>query len=244
MRTIKLTIAYDGTAYNGWQVQKNGRTVQQELEKAVMKVFKKKHRVYGASRTDAGVHARAQAAHFKAPPGVPLERIPRALNAVLPESIAVTRAEEAPPDFHSRFDAKSKRYRYYILNSRCRDPFSEKYSWRVPYRLDVPLMRKEAAVLKGKHDFKSFQARDKRERPSVRTIFDIGITKRKSSLVIDIEGDGFLYNMVRNIVGTLVEVGRGYFPPGSMRKILENRDRTTAGLTAPAKGLFLEEVKY
>ena len=244
MRNIKLIISYDGTAYKGWQIQKNGRTVQWAVEKAINKVFKKKHRVHGASRTDAGVHARAQAAHFKTSSAIPVGKIPLALNAVLPEDVAITRAEEAPPDFHSRFDSRSKHYTYYILNSTDRDPFREKYSWRVPYRLDVPLMRKEARSLTGRQDFKSFQAADKRERTSVRKVFYIDINKRKSFLTIDIEADGFLYNMVRNIVGTMVEVGRGYLPSGSVRKILKNRDRTTAGPTAPAKGLFLVEVKY
>ena len=244
MRNIKLTISYDGTNYKGWQVQKNGWTVQAEIEHAIMEIFGKRHRVHGAGRTDAGVHAKAQVAHFKAPPAILVEKIPTALNAILPEDVAIIHAEEVPPDFHSRFDAGSKRYRYCVLNSRCRDPFSEKYSWRVPYRLDIPLMEKEASFLLGRHDFKSFQARDKRERISVREIFHIDIKKKKTFLTIDIEADGFLYNMVRNIVGTMVDIGRGYFPPGSMRKILKNRDRTTAGPTAPAKGLFLVEVKY
>jgi len=244
MRNIKLTISYDGTSYRGWQIQKNGRTVQEEIEQAIMKAFGKGHRVHGASRTDAGVHAKAQVAHFKTPLAIPAGKMPMALNMVLPEDIAVTHAEEVPPDFHSRFDARSKRYRYRILNSRHRDPFSEKYSWRIPYKLDVPLMKKEAAFLEGRHDFKSFQARDKRERTSERRIFRIDIGKRKAFLTIDIEADGFLYNMVRNIVGTMIDIGRGYLPPGSMRKILKSRDRTTAGPTAPAKGLFLLEVKY
>jgi tRNA pseudouridine38-40 synthase len=244
MRNIKLTIAYDGTNYRGWQVQKNGSTVQEELEKAVRKVFGKKHRIYGASRTDAGVHARHQAANFKAAGNIPLDNIRAALNTVLPEDIAVTGVDEVPPEFHSRFDARSKHYRYHITSSRHRDPFTEKYSWRVPYRLNVGLMRKEAACLVGKHDFRSFQASDKRERSSVRKISGINIKKRGTGITIDIEGDGFLYNMVRSIVGTLVDIGRGYLPPGSMKKILEHKDRTKAGPTAPAKGLFLMEVKY
>jgi len=244
MRNIKLTISYDGTDYAGWQIQKNGWTVQAEIEKAIKKVFGKGHRVHGAGRTDAGVHAKAQVAHFKMPLAVPVGSIARAINSALPESVAVIRAEEVPPDFHSRFDARSKHYRYYILNSHHRNPFSQKYSWRVLYRLDVPLMKKEAALLDGRHDFKSFQAADKKEISSVRKIFRIDLRKKGSSLVIDIEGDGFLYNMVRNITGTLVDIGRGYLPPGSMRKILNSRNRTAAGPTAPAKGLFLMSVKY
>ena len=244
MRNIKLTIAYDGTAYKGWQVQKNARTVQEELERAISAFFGGKHTLYGASRTDAGVHALAQVANFKTPSGIPVSRIPFALNSVIPEDIAVKKAEEAEPGFHSRFAALSKSYRYHIFNSKSRDPFRERYSCRVPYVLDVPLMRKEAAFLKGRHDFRSFQASDKRERSSVRTIKSIEVKKRGSSVTIDVEGDGFLYNMVRNIAGTLIDIGRGYLAPGSVSRILKAGDRTKAGPTAPAKGLFLVRVKY
>jgi tRNA pseudouridine38-40 synthase len=244
MRNIKLTIAYDGTAYKGWQVQKNGRTVQGELEKAIAGIFGAKHTLYGASRTDAGVHAKAQTANFKTSSSIPVPKIPFALNSIIPEDIVVKKAEEIGPDFHSRFDAKIKRYRYCILNSKNRDPFGERYSYRVSYDLDVPLMRKGAACLKGRHDFKSFQAADKRERSSVRKITKIDVKKTGMSVIIDIEGDGFLYNMVRNIAGTLIDVGRGYLSPDSVSEILKAKDRTKAGPTAPAKGLFLLEVKY
>jgi len=244
MRKIKLTISYDGSRYKGWQLQENGLTVQEELEKSIKKVFGKHHRVHAASRTDAGAHAMAQAVHFNTSSKIPTEKIVPALNKALPDDIAVTRAEEAERDFHARFDASGKLYRYHILNCRERDPFREKYSWRVSYKLDVPLMRREAAFLIGRHDFKSFQARDKRERASVRKLTRLDVKKRGKDLEIEIEADGFLYNMVRNIVGTLIEIGRGYLPPGSMKKILKSRDRAQAGPTAPAKGLFLVEVKY
>ena len=244
MHTIRLIISYDGTDYHGWQIQDNGRTVQGEIEKAVIKVFGKAHRVYGASRTDSGVHAKAQTAHFKTPLLIPERKIPAALNSVLPEDIAIVRAAHARGDFHSRFDARSKHYRYCILNFRRRDPFRERYAWRVPYRLDARLMREEAAELLGRHDFKAFQASDKKERHSVREISCLTITSKGLALTINVEADGFLYNMVRNIVGTLVDIGRGYLPAGSMKKILEGRDRTQAGPTAPAKGLFLIKVRY
>jgi tRNA pseudouridine38-40 synthase len=245
-RNIKLTISYDGTGYKGWQLQANGRTVQEELEKAVKKVFKKHYRLHGASRTDAGVHAKAQIANFKIAPSlaIPAGKIPAALNAHLPEDIAVNRTEEVSPEFHARFDAKSKHYKYYILNSRQRDPFSEKHAWRVPYKLNVSLMKREASALLGKHDFKSFQAKDKKERSSRRRILRLDVVKKKPFIIIDIAADGFLYNMVRNIVGTLVDISRGYLPEGSMRRILKSKDRTQAGPTAPAKGLFLIDVKY
>ncbi|MFH1798947.1 MAG: tRNA pseudouridine(38-40) synthase TruA [Candidatus Omnitrophota bacterium] len=244
MRNIKLTIAYDGTNYKGWQAQKNGLAVQEVIEGALTKICQKRCRVYGASRTDAGVHARGQSANFKTLSTIPLAKIPKAFNSFLPRDVAIIRAEEVTPDFHAQFNAKAKHYRYYIFNSIQRDPFKEKYSWNMPYKLNTPLMKKEAKALLGKHDFKSFQAKDKRQRTSVREIFNITIKKRESFLIIDIEGDGFLYNMARNIVGTLVEIGRGYFPPGSMKRVLINKDRALAGPTAPAKGLFLMEVKY
>jgi len=244
MRNIKITIAYDGSVYKGWQLQKNGNTVQEEMEKAVRKVFGKAHRVHGAGRTDAGVHARGQTAHFKAAAGVPVAKVPAALNAFLPEDIVVTSAEEVSQDFHSRFDARGKHYRYYVMNSRLGDPFAERYAWRVPYKLNAALMNREAAALAGRHDFKSFQASDKRERTSVRRITRISVKREKDLIRIDVEGDGFLYNMVRNIAGTLVDIGRGYLPPGSMKEILKKRDRTVAGPTAPAKGLFLVNVRY
>jgi tRNA pseudouridine38-40 synthase len=220
--------------------------VQEEIEEAIAKVFGQAHRTNAASRTDAGVHAKAQVANFKtsASISIPVNKIPEALNAQLPGGIAIKRAEEIPAKFHSRFDAKRKHYRYYIINSRQRDPFAEKYAWRVPYSLNVSRMKTEAKVLIGKHDFKSFQAKDKRERASVRRIFRLDIMKKRSVLVIDIEANGFLYNMVRNIIGTLVDIGRGYLPQGSMKSLLKSKDRTQAGPTAPAKGLFLVEVKY
>jgi len=244
MRNIKLTISYDGTAYKGWQSQANGRTVQDQIEKAIKKVFGKKHTLYGASRTDSGVHAKCQAANFKTTNPIPLKKIAHALNAYLDEDIAVVKAEEAGRSFHARFDARGKHYRYQVLLNPHRDPFEEKYSWRVPYKLNVPRMRREAKVLLGRHDFKAFQAADKRERSSTRRITRLDIKKRKDHLVLDIEGDGFLYNMVRNIVGTLVDIGRGYLPEASMKTILKSRDRRKAGPTAPAKGLFLIKVKY
>jgi tRNA pseudouridine38-40 synthase len=244
MRNIKLTISYDGAAYKGWQLQKNGATVQGKLEKAIKKVLGKEHRVHGASRTDSGVHAKGQVAHFKTASSIPVEKISPALNAALPDDIVVKKTEEVSDKFHSRFDARSKLYRYNMLSSRQRDPFEEKYAWRIPYKLNLTRMRKEAAELVGRHDFKSFQASDNRERPSVRKISMIKLRKKGKMITLDIEGDGFLYNMVRNITGTLVDIGRGYLPPGSMKEILEIRDRRKAGPTAPAKGLFLIEVKY
>ncbi|MBL7073233.1 MAG: tRNA pseudouridine(38-40) synthase TruA [Candidatus Omnitrophica bacterium] len=244
MRNIKLTIAYDGTNYKGWQLQKNGRTLQGELEKAIERAFGKKCRLYGSGRTDSGVHAKGQIAHFKTAGKLPVKKIPIVLTSLLPQDIQVVRAEEVPFDFHSQFDAKTKHYEYRIFCRKTRDPFIERYAYRWAYKLNLSLMKKEIAALIGEHDFKSFQAADKSARGSVRKIYSARVTKRKQFIIIDIVGNGFLYNMVRNITGTLIEIGRGYFPPGSMKKILKMKDRTTAGPTVPAKGLFLVEVKY
>jgi len=244
MRNIKLTIAYDGTNYKGWQIQKNGDTIQGEIEKALGKLLGKKCCVYGSGRTDSGVHAKGQVAHFKTACKLPVKKIPIVLTSLLPRDIQIVRAEEVPFDFHSQFDAKTKHYKYYILYQKTRDPFAERYAYRVPYKLNVSLMNKEAACLKGEHDFKSFQASDKSARGTVRRIYSARVKKRKQFIFIDIVGNGFLYNMVRNITGTLIEIGRGYFPLGSMKKILKMKDRTAAGPTAPPEGLFLVKVKY
>jgi tRNA pseudouridine38-40 synthase len=244
MNTVKLTIAYDGTDYRGWQIQPNGKTVQGEIEKSIRKIFGKDHRLHGTSRTDSGVHAACQVAHFKATRVIPIAKMADALNSALPKDIVILKAEYADTAFHARFDTKSKLYSYKIFSSRQKDPFHQRYAWYLSYKLNLALMRKEALALIGRHDFKAFQASDKKERSSIRKILELNIVKHKSLITINIEADGFLYNMVRNIVGTLVDIGRGYLPPGSMKKILDSRDRTQAGPTAPPEGLCLMQVKY
>lgn len=242
--TVKLTIAYDGTNYNGWQLQKNPNTIQGKIEKAIQKVYGQKCRLYSASRTDAGVHAKGQAAHFVTSIKIPSDKIPKAINSYLPPDIVIKKAVYEKNSFNARFDAVSKMYRYFIFNSHARDPFKERYAWRVTYKLDFQAMKKEARLLKGRHNFKSLQAKDKKERNSVRTIKNVTLAKKGSMIKIDIEADGFLYNMARNIAGTLVDIGRGYLPSGSMAKILKAKKREAAGSTAPGKGLTLIEVKY
>lgn len=251
MRNIRLTIEYDGTNYRGWQVQRQahgaGRradTIQETIEKALRKILQEKTRLIASGRTDAGVHAWAQVANFKTNSGIPQERLQKALNGLLPGDIAVSKAEEVKNSFHARFDAKSKIYRYTILNRPYRSAFSRNRVYFYPYPLDVGLMRKEAMGLVGKHDFKSFQATDKKRRGSVRRIKRLKITKEESLIYIDIEAEGFLYNMARNIVGTLIEIGRGKMAKGSLKKILFARNRRVAGPTAPACGLCLLGVKY
>ena len=243
---IRLTIAYDGTRYGGWQIQKNAKTIQGEIEKSLKKILKEKIKLTGAGRTDSGVHARAQVANFETKKTFPPEKLSAALNANLPKDNAIIKIEKVPPEFHARFDAKSKIYRYAILNTRADDPFLIPYYFKIPRRLDVALMRKEASVLVGTHDFKSFQAKAVLSpvKNTRRKIKKITVKKEKQFIYIDVEGTGFLHNMVRNIVGTLIEIGRGYLPEGSMKKVLASGDRRKAGPTAPAKALLLVKVKY
>ena len=253
MSNLKLEIEYDGTHYHGWQVQNNTRaragyqpskTIQHVLEQVLKKVLQENIKLIVAGRTDSGVHALSQVANFKSSSKMPLQRMRWALNCLLPEDIKVTRISKAGPDFNSRFCAKSKVYRYTILNRKYSSPLLANRVYFFHHPLDIRLMRSEAKALLGRHNFKSFQAAELRYRNPLRTIKRIKITKDKGLLHIDIEADSFLYNMVRNISGTLLEIGRGRFPKGSMRKILESRNRKLAGPALPAKGLCLVRVKY
>ena len=252
MRNIKLIIEYDGTNYSGWQIQKNHpstklkagkRTIQGVLEEALAKILQDKVKVIASGRTDAGVHAKNQVANFKTKSRLSLRDLKNALNANLPDDIVIKKVEKVPLEFHSRFSAKSKIYRYQISRGfvSCFERF---YFTRVRYKLDVDLMRREAKVLIGRHNFKSFQGSGRKAKNTIRTIKDIKIKEKGRYIFIDIEADGFLYNMVRNIVGTLIEIGRGRFLEGSMKRILEAEDRRKVGPTAEAKGLFLMKVKY
>ncbi|MFH1381113.1 MAG: tRNA pseudouridine(38-40) synthase TruA [Candidatus Omnitrophota bacterium] len=246
MPNIRVTIAYKGTSYAGWQIQKNAKTIQGEIEKALNKISGERIKLVASGRTDSGVHARAQVANFNTKSKMPLPRLQLALNSKLPEDISIIKIENVSPEFHSQFDTKSKIYRYVILNSSLSNPFTHPYYYKFPFKLNISLMKREAAYLLGKHDFKSFQAKTafSKMKSTVRVIKRISIKKEKNLISIYIEADGFLYNMVRNIIGTLIEIGRGYFPEGSMKKILISRDRRKAGPTAPAKGLTLVKVFY
>ncbi|MDP2942666.1 MAG: tRNA pseudouridine(38-40) synthase TruA [Candidatus Omnitrophota bacterium] len=244
IRNILLKIEYDGTNYSGWQSQKNSRSIQDTTEAALKRITGRKARLISCGRTDAGVHALGQIANFKTASHILLYKLQRGLNSVLPKDIVIKEIREAPLKFHSRFDARSKVYTYTILNGPAPAAISRNYVHHVPYKLNFGLMRREARCLVGKHDFKSFQAADKVERSSIRTIKRLDIKKAGNSIKITVEADGFLYNMVRNIIGTLVEIGRGRLKPGSMGKILKAKNRKLAGPTAPAKGLCLTEVKY
>lgn len=261
MRNIKLTIAYDGTNYAGWQVQKvkskaparggsafggknqKLKTVQETIEKALEKILQEKVKLTASGRTDSGVHAIGQVANFKTDSRLFPDNIQKALNSCLPKDIVVKKVEDVALEFHARYNATSKSYRYTILNSRFRSPFDRHYAAFIPYSLDIQSMQDAAVHLVGRHDFRSFQAKAG-ESNSTRTIKSLSVKKRGRFIYIDIEADGFLYNMVRNIVGTLIEVGRGKLGANDVMKILKAKKRSLAGPTAPPEGLCLVKVRY
>ncbi len=248
LRNIKLTIAYDGTNYHGFQEQRSTGlvTIQEVLEKCLRRLAGREIRVTGAGRTDAGVHARGQVVNFDAAGwNIPAERIVLALNGMLPRDIAALEAEEVGPEFHARYSALAKTYRYTIYNSRIPSPFWRLYSHFVPRPLDVEAMEKAAQKLVGTHDFASFQAAGSPIKNTVRTLFSADVCREGKELIhLTFRGNGFLYNMVRIMVGTLIEVGLGKRDPDDMEAILAARDRTRAGPTAPPEGLCLERVEY
>jgi len=246
MRNLKLEIEYDGSNYAGWQVQPkaHGKTIQAVIEKTLRKILREKINLIVSGRTDAGVHARGQVANFFTHSSMPLSRLKIAINGTLPEDIKVIKLNTVSPGFHSRFAAKSKVYRYTILNRDYSSPLLRNMVYFYPHPLDVKLMQKEAGCLLGRHNFSAFCASLGREKDPFKEIKRIAITKKKDFIYIDIEADGFLYNMVRNIVGTLIEIGRGRIPKGSLRKILLSRNRRLAGQTASPQGLCLLKVKY
>jgi tRNA pseudouridine38-40 synthase len=244
MRNIKLIIEYDGSRYHGWQSQSNAITIQDILEKSIKKLTGEECSIIGSGRTDVGVHALGQVANFTTTSTIPAEKFSYALNTTLPEDIVVKSSQEVDLNFHSRFSAKSKRYSYYIFNSTFPSALLRNRVWHVPYSIDVALMGKAALFLKGTHDFSAFRAAGSTAKTSVRTISDILVSSNKNIIEISILGDGFLYNMVRIIAGTLIEVGRGKINAGDIPSILESRDRRKAGITAPAHGLYLVEVFY
>jgi tRNA pseudouridine38-40 synthase len=249
LRNIKLTIEYNGTAYKGWQVQtkkacSRAKTIQETIERVLYRMLGERVRVAASGRTDAGVHAKAQVANFKTHSLITPEKLQEGLNGLLPGDIAVVEAKEVDAGFHSRFSAKSKIYRYTILNRLCRSAFLKETAYFCRYPLNVRLMRQEARSLRGTHDFKAFQATSKKEKKSIRTIERIDIIRDHELIHIDIEANGFLYTMARSIVGTLIDAGRGKLQRGALKKILDSKDRKMAGPTAPACGLWLMEVKY
>lgn len=246
MRNILLKIEYDGTNYAGWQTQKNAQAIQPIIEAAIKTATGKKANLISSGRTDSGVHALCLTANFKTNSNITLHRLMRALNGILPKDIAVKETVDASSSFHSRFDAKSKVYTYTILNSPSRAAIMRGHVYHIPCPLNVALMRREAKHLIGRRDFKSFRTTPSQpdKGSTIRLIKKLTISKKGDLIKINLEADGFLYNMVRNIVGTLIEIGRGKLGSGSMAKILKAKNRLLAGPTAPARGLCLVEVKY
>lgn len=244
MKRIKLTVAYDGTDYCGWQIQKNGITVEEVVNRALSRLTGEEITVVGASRTDAGVHARGNVAVFDTDTRIPAERIAYAVNALLPEDVVVVRSEEVPAGWHPRKCVSVKTYEYRILNKEFPDPVRRRDTYFVSFSLDIERMRRAAEYLKGEHDFKSFCSAQTAVETTVRTIYDLDIKKEGEIITIRVRGNGFLYNMVRIIAGTLAGVGRGYFEPEDMERMLEAKDRTQAGVTAPPQGLTLVGIEY
>ena len=251
MRTLRLTLSYDGTGYVGWQRQAGGRSIQGELERALAEIEGQPVTVNGAGRTDAGVHALGQVASVRLAHRIEIDALVRALNAKLPLAIRVRQAAEAEEQFHARFGAKRKTYRYQIETGRVADPFLGRYAWRVTDPLDLAAMRTGAALLTGNHDFAAFQGARAGAGSTVRTVHALSVEPHgpgslldTPSLTIMVTGDGFLRHMVRIIVGTLVDVGSGRRTAGDVAGVLTSRDRERAGPTAPPQGLFLVSVDY
>lgn len=244
MRRVKLTVAYDGSDYCGWQVQNNGLTVEGELNRALSELTGETIVVTGASRTDAGVHAMGNVAVFDTASPIPPERIKYALNVRLPEDIVVVESEEVDSNWHPRHCDSVKTYEYRILNREFPNPVRRRDTWHVSFDLNIENMRSAAGYLVGKHDFKSFCSAQTTVKDTVRTIYGIEVEKDNDLVKIRVTGSGFLYNMVRIIAGTLAGVGRGAFSPEDMQKILEARSREKAGMTAPPQGLTLIGIRY
>lgn len=244
IRNIKLTIAYDGGSYHGWQRQPDADTIQQQMESALERLTGQKISITGASRTDAGVSALGQVANFLIESPIPTENFAGALNASLPDKIAVCGAEEADDTFDSIRCAKVKLYRYSICTSPIRPVLKIGQCWHYPYRLDAGEMDKAAKLIVGERDFKSFASAADTRQSSVRTVTRCDVFAQSDGICIEVEGDGFLYNMVRNITGTLVEVGRGRWGAEKITEIIEAKDRRAAGPLAPAQGLCLVRIDY
>jgi len=245
MKRIRLLVSYDGTDYCGWQIQPNGITIEEILNEKLKKLTGEDIHVIGASRTDSGVHALGNVAVFDTDSPIPPERMAYALNQKLPADIVIVKSEEVPPDWHPRYQEQiSKTYEYHIYNAQIPDPLKRRYSTFVSFPLDVGKMQDGAAYLEGEHDFASFCNIRTNAENTVRRIDRIEIEKEDRDITIRVTGNGFLYNMVRIIAGTLIRVGRGFYTPEMVKEILEAEERTEAGVTAPPEGLTLVKIEY
>jgi tRNA pseudouridine38-40 synthase len=245
MRNIKLLIEYDGTNYQGWQIQPEGPTIQGMLEEKLSRLTGERIHVIGSGRTDSGVHAFGQVAHFKTQSQMDIRTIQRALNSLLPPDIVIQEVEEVDESFHARKHSKSKIYEYRILNRNLRSAFHRGYVWYIPQKLNLTEMKKATQGLIGEHDFSAFRTVGSPTRTAVRRVIRAEWKRGRDGLIrFEIEANGFLKQMVRSIIGTLVEIGKGRMKASDFRQILNSKDRKKAGPTAPAQGLFLKEVKY
>ncbi|MBN2468234.1 MAG: tRNA pseudouridine(38-40) synthase TruA [Deltaproteobacteria bacterium] len=244
MRNLKLTIEYDGTNYSGWQSQTNAPTIQDTLESAFARILSHRVGLIGAGRTDSGVHALGQVANFKTASSLELSSLLRGANSLLPNDIMIRKIEEVDAIFHARFSAKSRIYEYHIWDNPLPSVFHRNYTWWIRDGLDASLMGKAVLHLLGHHDFSSFQGADKEEVFSEREVMTAAFERRGPKLVFSIEANAFLRHMVRNIIGTLIEVGKGKISPKNFFEIFAARDRRKAGITAPGCGLFLKHVRY
>jgi len=241
---VKIVLEYDGTRYHGWQRQKNGLSIQEVLEKAISSITGEKINVIGAGRTDAGVHALGQVANFTTNTRIPIEKLPYAINSKLPEDIVVKDAQIVPESFHATKSAKGKIYVYSILNSSFPSPLLRFYSYFFPLELNLEAMKRAAGYFIGVHDFSSFRASGSEVKTSVREIRRLEVNKNQELVTIEIEANGFLYNMARIIAGTLLDVGISKLDPREIPDIIKSRDRNKAGRTLPPQGLCLKEVIY
>lgn len=244
MRNIKLIIEYDGKSFNGWQKQPNKLNIQGEIEKAIGEITGEEIDLIASGRTDAGVHSLGQTANFKTNSNIPIEKFPIAINSKLKKSIVIKSAEEVEERFHSRYSVKSKKYRYTINTSQYGSAIYRDMEYHFPFELDVQKMQEAAKYFEGEHDFKAFKASGTSSKSSIRTIFKAEVIKNEDRVYIELTGSGFLYNMVRIISGTLIDVGTGKIDPQEIKNIIESKDRTKAGKTLPARGLCLIEVNY
>lgn len=244
MRNIKLTIEYDGKCYNGWQKQPNKLNIQGEIERAIYNITKEEVDLIGSGRTDAGVHALGQVANFKTNSQISIEKLLLAINSQLKNSIVIKEAEEVNERFHSRYNAKRKTYRYIINNSKCGTAIYRNLEYSYPFKLDAEKMKQASKYFEGEHDFKAFKSSGTSSKNSVRTIYKAIVKQEGEKIIIELTGNGFLYNMVRIISGTLLDVGLGKIQPEEIPEMIESKDRQRAGKTLPAHGLYLVEVKY
>lgn len=245
LKNFKITIEYDGTDYHGWQRQSRDRTIQGEIEKALATMLKAPVTLTGSGRTDAGVHALCQVANFQCETGLSAEVFQKGLSSLLPDDIVITSCSDAADAFHARYDVKSKIYHYHIVNRPLAPAVGRQYIWHIRKKLDQKAMHKAIAYLIGTHDFKAFEGTGSPRSHTTRDVMHADLVEEDNGrLVFTIEANGFLRYMVRNIVGTLVDVGLGKLTPENFRQILQSMDRGRAGATAPAQGLFLVEVKY